>query len=250
MRKIIGALMLMVAFAGAVPRVSAVYVHEGRVEVSGTVKIDGALAPVGTVIQVAVNGIEKDANVKKAGEYRVYFNAGEAEAGDEMAFKVDGVDAGTFALADSGRSYDIAIAGQVKGDTDENVRDGDLIQCRNASDPFAVYIVKIAGGKKYIRHIVSLEIFGHYEHFVWGNIIQVKSLAGYTLSSWVRVNTGPSGQAMPNDKVWEINGDQTKHWIDMTAEEFLLHGGSEEAIYSINQGELNLYKEGPAVKLM
>jgi len=35
----------------------------------------------------------------------------------------------------------------------------------------------------------------------------------------------------------------------MTAEEFLLHGGFEEAIYSINQGELNLYKEGPAVKL-
>jgi hypothetical protein len=140
--------------------------------------------------------------------------------------------------------------GSVKGAENVNVIDGDIIQCKNSANPFAVYIVKIVNGKKYIRHIVSLEIFNYYQHLKWENLIQVESLDGYSLSAWVRVNTGPNGQAGPNDKVWEINGDQTKHWIDMTAEEFLLHGGSEEAIYSINQGELNLYKEGPAVKLM
>jgi len=33
----------------------------------------------------------------------------------------------------------------------------------------------------------------------------------------------------------------------MTAEQFLTHGGSEAAIYSVNQGELNLYTAGADV---
>jgi hypothetical protein len=140
--------------------------------------------------------------------------------------------------------------GSVKGETSVNVIDGDIIQCANSANPFAVYIVKIVNGKRYIRHIVSLDIFNFYSHLRWENLIQVSSLDGYDLSGWVRVNTGANGTAGPNDKVWEINGDQTRHWIDMTAEEFLLHGGSEDAIYSINAGELNLYKIGAAVKLM
>lgn len=139
--------------------------------------------------------------------------------------------------------------GQVKGVTAVNVVDGDIIQCRNSADPFAVYIVKEVNGKKYIRHIVSLQIFNHYKHLKWENLIQVESLDGFNLAGWVRVNTGANGQAGPNDRVYEINGDQTRHWIDMTAAEFLLHGGSDEAIFSINAGELSLYREGPAVKL-
>lgn len=139
--------------------------------------------------------------------------------------------------------------GRVLGSTDVSVVDGDIIQCKNSADPFAVYIVKIVDGKKYIRHIVSLEIFNHYKHLKWENLIQVQSLDGFSLSGWVRVNTGANGNPGPNDRVWEINGDQTKHWIDMTAAEFLLHGGSDAAIYAINQGELDLYKEGAAVKL-
>ncbi len=140
--------------------------------------------------------------------------------------------------------------GTVKGETSVNVIDGDIIQCKDSHDPFAVYIVKIVNGRRYIRHIVSLEIFNFYSHLKWENLIQVDDLKEYTLSGWVRVNTGANGTAGPDDKVWEINGDQTRHHIDMTAEEFLLHGGSEDAIYNINQGELNLYKVGPAVKLM
>lgn len=139
--------------------------------------------------------------------------------------------------------------GQVLGAADVNVADGDIIQCKNCADPNAVYIVKMVNGKKYIRHIVSLQIFNHYKHLKWENLIQVESLEGFSLSGWVRVNTGANGMPGPNDKVWEINGDQTRHWIDMTAAEFLQHGGSEEAIYGINQGELDLYREGPAVKL-
>ncbi|MCK5122580.1 MAG: hypothetical protein KAQ87_00280, partial [Candidatus Pacebacteria bacterium] len=119
--------------------------------------------------------------------------------------------------------------------------------CQNSSNPFAVYIVKIVGDTKYIRHIVSLEIFNYYGHLQWENLEQVNSLDEYSLSGWARVNTGPNGTPGPTDKVYEINGDQSKHWINMTAEDFLTHGGSEPAIYSVNQGELNLYTTGADV---
>ncbi len=154
--------------------------------------------------------------------------------------------------ADAERAYEYLAENNSRfsDDISENVQDGDIIQCKNSADPFAVYIVKIVNGKRYIRHIVSLEIFNFYSHLEWDNLIQLDDLKEYTLSGWVRVNTGANGNPGPHDKVWEINGDQTRHHIDMTAEEFLLHGGSEDAIYPINQGELNLYKMGPAVKLM
>ncbi|MDD3007080.1 MAG: DUF5018 domain-containing protein [Candidatus Pacebacteria bacterium] len=125
--------------------------------------------------------------------------------------------------------------------------DGDIIQCRTSSDPNAVYVVKIVGNKSYIRHIVSLQIFNYYKHLKWENLKLVGSLESFSLSGWVRVNTGPNGTPGANDKVWEINGNQTRHWINMTAQQFLTHGGSDEAIYTINQGELNLYAIGADV---
>ncbi|MCK5643372.1 MAG: hypothetical protein KAJ19_21360, partial [Gammaproteobacteria bacterium] len=87
-------------------------------------------------------------------------------------------------------------------------------------------------------------IFDYYGHLKWENLKQVDSLDHYSLSGWVRYNTGENGAAGPTDKVYEINGDQSKHWINMTAEQFLSHGGSEPAIFNINQGELNLYTTG------
>ncbi|MFZ2970005.1 MAG: hypothetical protein WA063_02560, partial [Minisyncoccia bacterium] len=131
--------------------------------------------------------------------------------------------------------------GKVLGSTTTEILDGDIIQCKNCSDPFAVYIVKIVGNTKYIRHIVSIEIFNYYSHLKWENLKQVSSLNDYSLSGWVRYNTSANNTAAPTDKVYEINGDQSKHWINMTADDFLAHGGSEPAIFNINQGELNLY---------
>jgi len=132
-------------------------------------------------------------------------------------------------------------------DENEEVVDGDIIQCQNSSNPSAVYIVKIIGGTKYIRHIVSLDIFNYYKHLKWESLKQVNFLDDYSLSGWVRYNTGLNGTAGPIDKVYEINSDQSKHWINMTAEQFLSHGGSEPAIFNINQGELNLYTTGADV---
>lgn len=138
-------------------------------------------------------------------------------------------------------------AGEVKGVKDINIFDGDIIQCQSSSNPFAVYVVKIVGETRYIRHIVSLEIFNYYGHLDWNNLKQVDSLNDYSLSGWVRYNTGANNTPAPNDRVYEINGDQTKHWINMTADDFLTHGGSEPAIFNVNKGELNLYTAGADV---
>jgi hypothetical protein len=132
-------------------------------------------------------------------------------------------------------------------DESSTIADGDIIQCKSSADPNAVYIVKLVNGKKYIRHIVSLTIFNHYKHLKWENLKQVGSLAPYAMSGWVRVSTGKDGAPSAGDKVYEINGDQSKHWIDMTAQQFLAHGGSNEAIFSVNEGEMDLYKNGAAV---
>ena len=134
----------------------------------------------------------------------------------------------------------------IEGQSSE-VIDGDIIQCQSSDNPSAVYIVKVVGDTKYIRHIVSLEIFDYYTHLKWENLKQVDSLTNYSLSGWARVNIGPDGTPGPTDKVYEINGDQSKHWINMTAEDFLTHGGSDAAIYSVNQGEMNLYTTGSDV---
>jgi len=88
----------------------------------------------------------------------------------------------------------------IKGVSDVTVLDGDIIQCASSSNPFAVYIVKIVGDTKYIRHIVSLEIFNYYGHLRWENLKQVGSLSDYSLSGWVRHNSGPNGTAGPTDK--------------------------------------------------
>jgi hypothetical protein len=152
-----------------------------------------------------------------------------------------------FAILGSQASEETPATPETPSAPSSDIIDGDIIQCKTCSDPFAVYIVKAIGNTKYIRHIVSIEIFNYYGHLKWENLKQVSSLNDYSLSGWVRVNTGANGTAGSSDKVYEINGDQTKHWINMTAEQFLSHGGSEPAIYTVNQGELNLYAKGPDV---
>ena len=204
-------------------------------------------------LNIAVNAFEKALTLTF-----IYTNE-QAEGIDEGALKIHYWDDALnewVALADS----EVDIVNNVVtattthftyfavfGGESSEIMDGDIIQCQNSDNPFAVYIVKVVGDTKYIRHIVSLEIFNYYTHLKWENLKQVDSLDNYSLSGWARVNTGPNGTPGPTDKVYEINSDQSKHWIDMTAEEFLTHGGSDAAIYSVNQGEMNLYTTGADV---
>lgn len=294
----VGALVLafvmpLSALAEGIPAIP-VYFH-------GNVKINGNVAPVGTVVAAESGSKVIDSyTLEVAGKYFMDISEDDVALGSTIYFKINGKDAGQTNMVKINQKssvvLDLAITtststgntggpsggnvvtigtsvnptgsedvtpitpavseplasdenGQVLAGTDISVIDGDIIQCKDSANPFAVYIVKEINGKKYIRHIVSLEIFNHYKHLKWENLIQVESLDGYLLSGWVRVNTGANGNPGASDRVFEINGDQSRHWIDMTAGEFLLHGGSDEAIYSVNAGELSLYREGPAVKL-
>lgn len=138
--------------------------------------------------------------------------------------------------------------GDVLGDNTVGIYDGDLIQCKSSANPDAVYIVKIVGNQRFIRQIKS-DFFKYYKHLSWADVLQISSLDGFITSGWVRVNTGANGVAKATDRVYEINGDWTKHWLNMSREQFYAKGGSEAAIFSINSGELGSYISGNNVSI-
>lgn len=122
----------------------------------------------------------------------------------------------------------------------ETINDGDLI--RPAGD-YRVYVVKKSGGKTFARHIVSPDIFSFYGHFNFAAVKSVPSLAGYTLSAWVR--------AVGNPKVYEINADGTAHWMTCDDDygfddghcgnEWAAVGGDPYGVYEINSAEMGWY---------
>ena len=118
--------------------------------------------------------------------------------------------------------------------TVSGLKDGDLIK---TADSPKVYIVK----GSYVRWIQNPKIFNLYGHFKWNAIKTISSadLAKYTGAWLVRASGNP--------KVYEINGDGSKHWLDMTAEAFTKSGRDWNMVYIINNAELKLYTAGANV---
>ena len=114
------------------------------------------------------------------------------------------------------------------------VIDGSLIR---AKDDYKVYIVQ--GSHK--RHILDGRIFDFYGHLNWSNIIEVttEERDSYKNSAWIR--------AAGDKKVYEVNDDKTKHWLNMTAEEFYVSGRKWEGVFIINNQEGNFYTTGADV---
>lgn len=113
--------------------------------------------------------------------------------------------------------------------------DGSLAR---AKGDYGVYIIN----GSYKRHILDGRIFDFYGHLSWDSIHEVdpEILAGYQESFLVRV-TG-------DRRVYEINGDKTKHWLNMSAESFALSGRRWDAISIINEAERNFYVVGSNVE--
>ena len=109
--------------------------------------------------------------------------------------------------------------------------DGSLIR---AKGDYKVYI--IMGGYK--RWIQSAKVFDYYGHLNWESIIEVssKELSGYQ-DSWLFRADG-------DKRVYEVNADGTKHWLDMTAEEFSITGRLWDMVYIINSLERDMYRTG------
>jgi len=120
------------------------------------------------------------------------------------------------------------------------LNDGDLIRNSDAQGEakFDVYIVKIAGDKKFKRLILSPSVFESYKHLNWGNIKEVNqaTLDAYAASDLIRSDN--------SDKIYKSipDGDNgTKQWLNMTASEFLSQYDSD-SIYTVNSFELENYE--------
>ncbi len=113
--------------------------------------------------------------------------------------------------------------------------EGTLIR---AEGDYKVYIIK----NGYKRWIQSAEIFNFYGHLSFAVVQAVSpdTLALYKDAWLVRAADDP--------KVYEINGDGTRHWLDMTPEKFSATGRLWDMVYIINKSELLWYKEGSSVK--
>ena len=114
------------------------------------------------------------------------------------------------------------------------IGDGSLIR---AQGDYKVFIVE--GGYK--RHILDSRIFSFYGHLSWASVIEVtpEERDAYKTSAWVRADA--------DSRVYEVNGDGTKHWLNMTAEQFLVSGRSWDGVFIINKQERDFYRTGASV---
>jgi len=109
--------------------------------------------------------------------------------------------------------------------------EGSLLRARG---DYKVYIIK----GNYRRWIQKAEIFNQYAHFKWEDIIDVEpSVMNQYQDAWLI-------RAVNDKKVYEVNGDGTKHWLDMTAEEFTISGRLWDMVYIVNSFERDSYTTG------
>ncbi len=111
------------------------------------------------------------------------------------------------------------------------IANGSLIR---AKGDYKVYIIQ----GEYKRHILDGKIFDFYGHLSWANIIEVspEERDSYITSSWIR--------AVDDKKVYEVNTDRSKHWLNMTAGQFLESGRRWQGVFVINRQERNFYQTG------
>jgi hypothetical protein len=112
--------------------------------------------------------------------------------------------------------------------------DGSLIRAKN---DYRVYVIK----GKYKRWIQSPEILAAYPHFSWQNIIEVTAAQrDWYQNVWLI-------RAEGDYKIYEINGDMSKHWLNMSVQQFVNSGRSWETVFVVNRTERDLYKTGADV---
>jgi len=92
-------------------------------------------------------------------------------------------------------------------------------------------------GEVFMRWIQTPEIFNFYRHFSWNDIIEVKPefLAQFKESFLIR--------KAGDYKVYKADTFGRKKWLDMTPREFEKAGYSWDAVYEVNEKELNWYQE-------
>ncbi|HAU07843.1 MAG: hypothetical protein A2568_03600 [Candidatus Yanofskybacteria bacterium RIFOXYD1_FULL_44_17] len=94
---------------------------------------------------------------------------------------------------------------------------------------------------KYKRYLNS-DVIQLYGHLSSTSAVEVDPsvLDAYTTANYVR--------SINDEKVYAVWPDGTKHWLNMTGEEFDTSGRDWGAIFTINDMELNYYKEGVQIR--
>lgn len=111
---------------------------------------------------------------------------------------------------------------------------GSLIR---AEGDYKVYVIN----GKYKRWIQSAEIFKYYPHFGWKNVAIVSpQIRDYYLNSYLIRADG-------DYKVYEINTDNSKHHLAISASQFAASGRSWDMVFIINKMERNFYRTGSTI---
>lgn len=150
-------------------------------------------------------------------------------------FNVSTIDEATRATYFTSPTTTVAEAASTEASELPQLSDGTLIR---AEGGYKVYIIKDG----YKRWIQSADIFKFYGHlgFEAVNVLSAETIALYKDAWLVR--------AEGDYKVYEINGDGTRHWLDISAEQFSASGRMWDMVYTIDKKELLWYREGANVK--
>jgi hypothetical protein len=108
--------------------------------------------------------------------------------------------------------------------------DGSLIKLRGSDD---VYVIR-GPWKRYLLPEV-IDMYGHIDP---SQAIEVSAgvFHSYKTSNYVRF--------VDDEKVYAVWPDGTKHWFDMTGEYFISSKRSFDAIFIVNEAEINYYQTG------
>ncbi len=109
--------------------------------------------------------------------------------------------------------------------------DGALVR---AKGDYKVYVIK----GHYKRHLISGKIFGFYAHLNWASVKEIskEELQLYQTSSLIR--------AAGDKKVYQVDENGVKHWLNMSAQQFSASGKSWDSIYVVNAAERDFYPTG------
>lgn len=112
--------------------------------------------------------------------------------------------------------------------------DGSLIR---AKGDYKIYV--IAG--RYKRWLQSPAVLACYPHLGWQSVVEVTpEQRDFYEDSWLIRADGDSS-------VYEINRDLSRHWLNMTAEQFAISGRQWGSVFVVNRQERDLYKNGSMI---
>lgn len=109
--------------------------------------------------------------------------------------------------------------------------EGSLLRARGDAK---VYVIK----GNYKRWIRTADIFTHYGHLKWSDIIEVEpaELENYQESRLIRADG--------DKRVYQITSAGVKQWLNMSGEQFGASGRQWDSVYVVNAYERDAYKTG------